>query len=375
MVVMTSNVLGAVKRYRVAAFVVATLAATLTRVLLNTYADSFRFTAAISVATALLSLGAIPLFVFGLAHFKAELKRAYIFLCIGIGIFGLAQLQIPIITIFGLWFWLDSGAAAAVYILSTIPMLLGVRRFARLLQVKSVWSSLLLCILCAVAAAVGVLFLPHVKMDTSEVEFDAFSAIIAWNMFFTLFAGMLVLQIRKVIAETYKQSLAWLAASFLWLAFAGAHFMFVHLRLTDGDWYFDYSVSIIPFGIGALLFIKAGYEFVLAGEVVDGTITAAQPTFQRATVDPLEIVTYIASLASNPSEIDPIMDDIRILTSKLDPNQSLTHDQQLVIAGVYKKLEAYLTVRDPLRLFTKEGIRQNLAQKFGQDVLSTIYTA
>ncbi|HEX3081776.1 MAG TPA: hypothetical protein VHQ86_00840, partial [Candidatus Saccharimonadia bacterium] len=92
---------------------------------LTKYSADFRFTVAIAVMAAGFSLSAIPLFLMGLKNFKAGLKRAYIILCVGIGLFGFAQLQIPAVNIFGWWGWFNSGGTAGIYIFSVVPILLG----------------------------------------------------------------------------------------------------------------------------------------------------------------------------------------------------------------------------------------------------------
>ena len=60
----------------------------------------FRVSMGLSVAAALLNLFAIPFFLVGVRRFKVELRKAYTVLCIGIGIFGLAQVQLPFINFY-----------------------------------------------------------------------------------------------------------------------------------------------------------------------------------------------------------------------------------------------------------------------------------
>src|SRR5688572_5375198 len=72
----------------------------------------FQITFTFSIMAALLNLLAIPLFLSGTRQFKAGLQRAYIFLCLGIGVFGLAQIQLPLISLFNWSFWINSGGLA-----------------------------------------------------------------------------------------------------------------------------------------------------------------------------------------------------------------------------------------------------------------------
>ncbi len=73
---------------------------------------------------------------------------------------------------------------------------------------------------------------------------------------------------------------------------------------------------------------------------------------------------YLASLASDPSAIDPIMDDVRVITSFLNPGE-LPHQRDIAkLATVYFRLEEYLTQREPLRAFTKDDLRQKVISRF-----------
>src|SRR5687768_1863057 len=85
----------------------------------------FQITMTLSIMAALLNLLAIPFFLNGTRQFKAGLKRAYIFLCVGIGAFGLAQVQLPLITLFELEFWINSGGLAVPYLFGVIGIFYG----------------------------------------------------------------------------------------------------------------------------------------------------------------------------------------------------------------------------------------------------------
>ncbi len=364
-----------VKILAIAAVFGTLVLAILSGLLLKKYATSFRFTVGWAVAAALFSLSAIPFFLTGLRNFKAGLTRAYVILCVGIGIFGIAQLQIPAITLFHWEGWLNSGGAVAVYFVSTVPILLGVRQFARLLAIKTMWTSVMLCVGLSVILAISAAFLPHVKVSTAEAPYHVLLGIVVWNMLFVTFAGVLSVKIRQVVSIVYMKPMTWLAAAMFELAAAGAHFFVVHLLLTDGDWYFDYSFSVVPFAIGGLLLLKAGYEFnkinFNLGEVK--AVGEAGTGFRKLIiVSSLDVVVYTASLASDRRRIDPMLDDVRLLTASLAPGQALSDANQAVLTSVYRKLEEYLTKQEPLRVFTQDGLRENIIQKFGKDNLRTV---
>jgi len=74
----------------------------------------------------------------------------------------------------------------------------------------------------------------------------------------------------------------------------------------------------------------------------------------------LDMVTGVASLVSNPADIDAILDDVRSVTSRLQPGEVPSLEDDSVLLGVYLRLEEYLTTRDPVRTFTKEELRKRL---------------
>src|SRR5687768_4619084 len=83
-----------------------------------------------------------------------------------------------------------------------------------------------------------------------------------------------------------------------------------------------------------------------------------------ATASAVDVVTYVASLASDPRAIDPILEDVRELTARLRPGEALSDSDQTTLAIVYQKLEAYLISQDPLRHFDKPGLAAKITRKF-----------
>ena len=82
----------------------------------------------------------------------------------------------------------------------------------------------------------------------------------------------------------------------------------------------------------------------------------------------LEMVMNTAGLASNPHDIDPILDDVRSITSNLSPGEppSAADNQRLI--GVYLRLEEYLITSEPLRPFAKDELRKRLSNDLRKQV-------
>jgi hypothetical protein len=92
------------------------------------------------------------------------------------------------------------------------------------------------------------------------------------------------------------------------------------------------------------------------GAAADTTPTSAQP---------IEVVMYLASLASRPQEIDGIMDGLRMITAKQKPGlEALSKEEQLALADVYLQLQKYLIEKEPVRVFSKEELMAKVRAKF-----------
>lgn len=77
----------------------------------------------------------------------------------------------------------------------------------------------------------------------------------------------------------------------------------------------------------------------------------------------LDMVTKAAGLASNPRDIDPLLDKVRIITSRLHSGESPTGADEATLLGVYLQLELYLTTKEPIRTFTKEELRARISKE------------
>lgn len=78
----------------------------------------------------------------------------------------------------------------------------------------------------------------------------------------------------------------------------------------------------------------------------------------------IDTVIYLASLASNSRDIEPILDELRRVTSNITPGQVPDKAQNATITQVQQKLEDYLINRDPIRAFTPETLQQSIRTHF-----------
>ncbi len=334
-------------------------------------ADSVtRVTLGVSVSAALLNILAIPFFLSGLKNFKSGLKRACIVLCVGIGLFGLAQVQLPFISLFEWGFWINSGGIAIPYLLGVIGIFWGIRLFARLVSVKSLFGSPISAFIATIVISIGAATLPHIHTATDELAYDLALALSVCNSVVITFATVLTFKLRQKIGLAYTRSMTWLFAALAIIAFAGWHYTIIQLTMTTGDWYYDYSFTIIPFVAGAIALVLAGYSFNAINIMLETDSKTAPAKNQRKSKEigsgplELEIVLYVAGLISNPTEVDVILDDVRLITAGSHPAQHLSSKDQQTLGKVYIQLEDYLVHKDALRIFTLDGLRSSIAKRF-----------
>ncbi|MET1033539.1 MAG: hypothetical protein ABWX94_03495 [Candidatus Saccharimonadales bacterium] len=303
----------------------------------------------LATAAALFSFAAIPLFIMALKDFKHGLRRAYTLLCVGIILYGIGQLQFPLFEIIDGSAWVNSGAVILPYLISIGCIFMGVRRFGKLVGLKGLllapWAVLPIAVI--VAAGSGLI----VKGDQATViQFELFLAVVL------LFSTVTVLRIRSVTAERYRSSLTLLAASLGMLVFAAIHHMFTATVLGESNPYTNSALVLWPPCLSALLFMGVGYSFA--------TISSRDVSAPDST-SPVDVITYVASFASNPAAIDKSLDTLRGITATLGGDSaSLTKQQETALAALYKDLERYLITNEPLQQFSKVGLREKVRTRF-----------
>lgn len=317
---------------------------------------AFPVTSAFTITAVILDIGAIWLFLRGLKGFRTEMRRAYVLLSIGIALFGLAQAQIPVVDWFDWWIWVNSGLGLIPYLLAVVLLFLGVRSFGKLFAIKGWWMSVWRVSLVALAVAALALLLPHVHTQTSTALFDIYIVLSVWDTTFVVFSAVILWHIIKRIGRVYVPPMKMLYAGLVVTAVAGAHYTVVALTLTDGNWYFDESIVVIPFIAGAFLWLWSGYLF--------NTMHVSSSQDQHSGSQLIDVVVYMGGLASDAAAVDPTLDKVRAITAGLGASGQLSEKDKIALAHVYKDLETYLTTKEPLRLYTKEQLQQTLRHEF-----------
>lgn len=76
----------------------------------------------------------------------------------------------------------------------------------------------------------------------------------------------------------------------------------------------------------------------------------------------LDLAKTAATFASDTKAIEPLLREIRAISSSLRPDGLLTPEEENSIFDIYFKLEHYLTTADPIRKFNREDLRNKASR-------------
>jgi len=82
----------------------------------------------------------------------------------------------------------------------------------------------------------------------------------------------------------------------------------------------------------------------------------------------LDMVTYAASLVSNPDEIDPTLDRVRAISASLNPGQPVSPSDTQALFDVYLQIEAHLATKEVIRTFTAQDLRAKFSPQIRQQL-------
>ena len=164
---------------------------------------------------------------------------------------------------------------------------------------------------------------------------------------------ILLWKIVRTVSPTYARSFRWMLAALAGNFIAAAVFMGKNYAAYPA-WASDALLGLL-FIIDTLVYVAAGYSFATIEQRL------ARRKKANSTVD---IIIFVAGLASQPKEVDPMLDRLRVITARGAQGHALTSDQENDLASIYLQLEDYLTTKDPLRTFTANDIRRRVLHTF-----------
>jgi hypothetical protein len=222
----------------------------------------FYWPLALTAALAVTHFGGASLLLMGAGAYKAELRKAYLIICLSIMIGAAGTAQLPAFNALEWWgsFWASTGLFAIPFVLAGLGAYLGVRKLALLIGVRSWLTRAAIAVPAILVICVASALVPHVHTATDELTMDISNIILSWSVFTFLAGVVMMVAVLRHIGAHYARAMAWLACgltgSFLALgvALVGAY---VSNQNPDG-----WAIASYSCGVAAgLLYIAAGVAF------------------------------------------------------------------------------------------------------------------
>ena len=305
-------------------------------------------------------LGAAWYFLTSLKAFKSTLKIAYYLLVAGIVIYNLVLAQFFLVIFVDLGVFWGNALFLIPYALTSLLAYLAMRKFAKLLEIKNLWTSILFIFMVAVVVAFIATLAPHSPALTTpetgldEQTVDAVIGVLTWASFFGISAGIVTLRVRHVINKTLKKPMLWMALALFSFAFSALHELTTKIFFFDSG-YTGSDISFWPFIVADILFLRAGIAFKAAHR---------QVLRLPAKASYIDIVTAMAGLVSKPGVVDAELDKLRDITAASSDPQGLSEKDKATLRQLYLYLEDYLVTKEPLSKFNREDLREALPKEF-----------
>lgn len=158
--------------------------------------------------------GSALIFINGLKSFQVGLRVSYKFICAGVVLLGLGQVQLPIFYYFNLWesAWNIYGVLQYPGLFGAVLFFIGVRKFGALLGYKSQANALLFVISFSIVLSLIGALLPHSSNSNiygSELFFDYNLALVVITAVFLTFGVALIFKIKQKAGRSFTNALAW----------------------------------------------------------------------------------------------------------------------------------------------------------------------
>ncbi len=336
----------------------------------NETATHWRMVSTVAMVT-LIASGAV-LFLQGVSAFKSELQRAYRWFSVGMILFAVALLQWPFLVLMGEQegFWVRSGLVIIPFVLSSALMYKGMQQFAKLLKIQShltSWPITFTLVMggAALSAVVAYVFLSTIGPSGVPDDMYMYTGTVGWCLGFLVLAWMLSRKVQSAIGTSYHEPMKWLVIALGAVTLSAFHELVTSVFVGEFDWYLYSGAISWPFIVSGLLFVVAGHKFdaerIRVAAIPGQSSAAGGADVDRAYIDS---ITSIAQLASQPRDVDPILDGLRRVTANSRPNTPLSEAERQELLNVYHQLEEYLLQADPLKTFTVDQLRPMLAPEF-----------
>jgi hypothetical protein len=131
-------------------------------------------------------------------------------------------------------------------------------------------------------------------------------------------------------------------------------------------WYFNYNIGFSLYIFAGISILMAGVKFNAIAYAEEDALADRSDT--RATATSVDVVVFLAGLASDPQMISPILDDLRQITARLGAHERPDGKSQAMLSSIFLRLEDRLIHGEELRAYSPEDLHQMIEVKFKASV-------
>jgi hypothetical protein len=318
---------------------------------------NFHSTLAFLCVSSTYSVGGGLLLLLGLNGFSAAFRRTYYYIAAGLVIQSLGSFYY----VYGLY--AGTAKTDTYALIAEIPIVIGIiivyigyMRYTRLLRIDYWLTNPMVVIIGSAVIMAGVMMIPY-RNDIGVMNglvFRSSHSLQAVEFTFYVLAAATAWRIRNNAGKLYAKSMFWAMWAMV-TAFAATFVFFIQDYAKLPTWLSGDGMTLL-FLITNLLTIVSAYAF---NKIAHAPIIHES---QQNTL--LDSIMFLSSLASKPSEIDPILDDVRIITAGRDIGSPLTASETQQLQSVYNRLEEYLLTKEQLRDLNREQLDQLMQERF-----------
>jgi len=303
------------------------------------------------------------LFLSGMRTFSGRLRLAYAIFAAGMVLFGVAELQFPVLGLLHALNsrWISSGAVLLPFITSGLATYISVRLFARLLAIRFFATSFVYVFLLSLLVSGLVVLLPHRRITASpdaRLQYETFMALLSWLFAINLVTASLLWRVRMSIGPLYTRAVRWLAIGMSMGAAAElAELLYSLLTPYSLTWYTKYSFNYLPIIAAVVVLLVAADAF----QAIARRRLASDASY-------IDAIVYMEQLVSNPSALNDVRDRLLTLTSRMSDRHStrLSAAEISALRRLYIEVEEYLVNKEPLRHFDRQELRSLLPERIAQ---------
>jgi len=315
----------------------------------------------------LLALGSAVLFLMALRNFKPDLKPAYRLLAFSTIAVGVGLLVFPYIEYYGLWenLWFNISSYLQ-YLIGAPLMYFGIRMFYKKVGLSGWASSLIVALVATVALSLIHPFLPYDDAwPLTLVQYNLFKIVTIIPFALYTIAAFMTLRLRRRTGNEYKGAFSWLSVGLFFYSINTLGIILIEVIGYENVYYAD-RIYTIPAILGDACLLLAGYCFAAIGLPKTSKISGES-------VSSMDVIIHAAGMASDQTKIDSYLDDMRLISAKLGPEQTPSPEDQKKLRDVYLKVEDFLVRSDPLRSFKKDTLRTDISKHFNLETSNSTF--